>query len=55
MQAIWNDIIIAKAPRKELIYIEGNWYFPPGSVKQEYLRKNPTSLYLPLEGCLPIL
>jgi uncharacterized protein (DUF427 family) len=42
MQAIWNGTVIAEAPKDELIYIEGNWYFPPSSVRQEYLRKSPT-------------
>lgn len=40
MKAIWNNITIAEAPKEELIKIEGNWYFPPSSIKQEYLRKN---------------
>jgi uncharacterized protein (DUF427 family) len=28
MKAIWNDTIIAEAAKEDLIYIEGNWYFP---------------------------
>jgi len=42
MKAIWNDKIIAEAPKDELIYIEGNWYFPPGAVKTEYLLPSET-------------
>ncbi len=42
MQAIWHGQVIAEAPKDELIYMEGNWYFPPSSVKQEFLRKSDT-------------
>lgn len=38
MKALWNDKVIAEADRKDLIYIEGNYYFPPESIKKEYLR-----------------
>lgn len=36
MKAIWNNVVIAEANKEELIYIEGNWYFPPSAIKQEY-------------------
>jgi uncharacterized protein (DUF427 family) len=36
MKAIWNDAVIAEADKSDLIYIEGNWYFPPDSLKKEY-------------------
>lgn len=36
MQAIWHDTVIADAPKEDLIRIEGNWYFPPDSIKREY-------------------
>lgn len=35
MKAVWNETVIAEAPREELIRIEGNWYFPPASIKRE--------------------
>jgi uncharacterized protein (DUF427 family) len=50
MQAIWNDTIIAEAPQEDLIYIEGNWYFPPASVKQAYLQKSDTPYTCPWKG-----
>ena len=50
MKAIWNDKIIAEAPRQELIYIEGNLYFPPHSLKQNYFRKSPTPYICPWKG-----
>lgn len=36
MKALWNDTIIAEAPKEDLIRIEGNWYFPPASLKREF-------------------
>jgi uncharacterized protein (DUF427 family) len=50
MKAIWNDIVIAEAPQEELIYIEGNWYFPPTSIKPEYFTKSPTPYTCPWKG-----
>lgn len=38
MQAIWNNKVIAEADKKNLIYIEGNWYFPPKALKKEYFK-----------------
>jgi uncharacterized protein (DUF427 family) len=50
MKAIWNDKVIAEADQADLIYIEQNWYFPPASVKLEYLRKSPTPYTCPWKG-----
>ena len=36
MQAKWNGAIIAEAPKEDMIRIEGNWYFPPESLKREF-------------------
>lgn len=36
MKAIWNDTVVAEADRKDLIYIEGNWYFPKEALKKEF-------------------
>ena len=38
MKALWNGAVIAEAPKEELIRIEGNWYFPPGSLKREFFK-----------------
>ncbi|QYU67810.1 DUF427 domain-containing protein [Leptolyngbya sp. 15MV] len=35
-RASWNGTVIAESDRFELV--EGNVYFPPGTVKPEYLR-----------------
>lgn len=50
MQAIWNGVVIADAPKNDLIYIEQNWYFPPSSVKQEFLQKSDTPYTCPWKG-----
>ena len=50
MRAIWNNATIADAPEDALIRIEGNWYFPPESVKKEYLRESPTPYTCPWKG-----
>ena len=50
MKVLWKDQVIAEAPKEDLIYIEGNWYFPPSSVKQEYLQKSPTPYTCPWKG-----
>lgn len=36
MKAIWHGAVIAEAPQDKLVRIEGNWYFPPASLKREY-------------------
>lgn len=40
MKAVWNGVVIAESD--ETILIEGNHYFPPSSVKREYLRDSDT-------------
>ena len=50
MKAIWNDQIIAEADKDDLIYIERTWYFPPSSVKAEFLQKSTTPYTCPWKG-----
>jgi len=38
MKATWNSTIIAEAAKEDLIRIEGNWYFPPSSLKREFFK-----------------
>lgn len=42
MKAVLDGSVIAEAPEEDLIRIEGNWYFPPASVKPGVLRESPT-------------
>lgn len=50
MKAVLDDTVIAEAPREDLISIEGNWYFPPASVRAEYLAESPTPYTCPWKG-----
>lgn len=36
MKALWNNQVIAEANKEDLIYIEGNWYFPPSAINKEF-------------------
>lgn len=42
MKATWNNVAVAEADKADLIYIEGNWYFPPASLKRECFTTNDT-------------
>jgi uncharacterized protein (DUF427 family) len=50
MKATWNGQVIAEADKADLIFIERNWYFPPSSVKMEFLRKSDTPYTCPWKG-----
>lgn len=42
MKATWNQTTIAEADKKDLIFIEGNWYFPPASIRKEFFAPSNT-------------
>lgn len=42
MKAIWNNQVIAEAEKAELIFIEGNWYFPKSSLKTQFFTPSET-------------
>ncbi len=50
MKAVVDGTVIAEAPKEELISIEGNWYFPPTSVKGDALEKSATPYTCPWKG-----
>jgi uncharacterized protein (DUF427 family) len=50
MKAVLGDVVIAESPKEDLISIEGNWYFPPSSVKSEYLVESATPYHCPWKG-----
>jgi uncharacterized protein (DUF427 family) len=50
MKAVLNETVIAEAPQEELIRIEGNWYFPPESVKSGFLVESDTPYTCPWKG-----
>lgn len=41
VKAIWNDAVIAESDAT--VVVEGNHYFPPESVRREYLRPSDTT------------
>ena len=47
-RATWNGTVIAESDA--VVSLEGNLYFPPDSVKREYLRDSPTRSACPWKG-----
>ena len=50
MKAKWNNQVIAEANKEDLISIEGNWYFPPESIKNEFFTDSSTHSTCPWKG-----
>ncbi|MFG6401952.1 MULTISPECIES: DUF427 domain-containing protein [unclassified Microbacterium] len=50
MKAVLDGVIIAEADRDDLVSIEGNWYFPPRSIREGALEKSPTPYTCPWKG-----
>ena len=48
MKAVYNNIVIAES--NECIEVEGNYYFPPESVKMEYFTKTDMHTTCPWKG-----
>jgi len=48
MKAIYKNQVIAESDNT--VVIEGNYYFPPNSVKQEFLVKSDTHTNCPWKG-----
>ena len=48
MQAIWNGAVLAESD--QTIVVEGNHYFPPESINQEYFRQSDTHTTCPWKG-----
>ena len=47
-RAIWNGVVIAESANCEKV--EGNAYFPPGSVRTQYLRASDHHTLCPWKG-----
>ncbi|HXE76244.1 MAG TPA: DUF427 domain-containing protein [Candidatus Xenobia bacterium] len=47
-KAIWNGAVLAESDRCEIV--EGNHYFPPDTVKREYLKPSDTHTVCPWKG-----
>jgi uncharacterized protein (DUF427 family) len=48
MKAIWNGQVIAESD--DTVVVEGNHYFPPKSVRFEFLRPSSTHTTCPWKG-----
>ncbi len=48
MKAIWNGVVIAESNETERV--EGNDYFPPESIKREYIEDSKTESVCPWKG-----
>ncbi len=48
MKATWNGATLAES--EETVVVEGNHYFPPESVRAEYLRDSDTHTTCPWKG-----
>ncbi len=40
-KAVWNNTVIAQSDHCE--QVEGNYYFPPDSIKKEFFQDSPTT------------
>ena len=47
-KAIWNDAVLAESDAHEIV--EGNVYFPPGSIHRAHLRESNTTTHCPWKG-----
>lgn len=50
MKAVIAGIVIAEAEKKDLVSIEGNWYFPPAAVRAGSLQRSGTPYTCPWKG-----
>ncbi|KAA3610001.1 MAG: DUF427 domain-containing protein [Calditrichaeota bacterium] len=48
MKAIWKDQVLAES--EKTIIVEGNHYFPPSSIKQEFFEKSNSHTTCPWKG-----
>ena len=48
MKAIWNNATLAESDKT--VVIEGNHYFPPDSIRQEFFQPSQTHTICPWKG-----
>lgn len=48
MKAIWNGVVLAESTDTKVV--EGNHYFPPGSIRREYFRDSDRHTTCPWKG-----
>ena len=48
MKAVWSSEVIAESDGT--VVVEGNHYFPPESVRRDFLKSSPTTTVCPWKG-----
>lgn len=48
MRAVWHNTVLAESD--DTVVVEGNHYFPPGSIRGEYLRPSDKHTTCPWKG-----
>lgn len=48
MKAIWNDAVLAES--EDTIMVEGNHYFPPETIKDQYFLESSSHTVCPWKG-----
>ena len=48
MKAVWNGTVLAESPTTEIV--EGNHYFPPEALRQQFFRRSDTRTICPWKG-----
>ena len=48
MKAIWNSQVLAESD--DTVVVEGNYYFPPESIKEEFFKESDTNTVCPWKG-----
>ncbi|WP_421656346.1 DUF427 domain-containing protein [Leptothermofonsia sp. ETS-13] len=47
-KAVWNGAVLAESNQYEIV--EGNYYFPPDTIKREYFKDSNTHTTCPWKG-----
>ncbi|MEM9136636.1 MAG: DUF427 domain-containing protein [Cyanobacteria bacterium P01_F01_bin.42] len=47
-KAVWKDVVLAESDR--CVQVEGNAYFPPDSINEEYFQPSSTHTTCPWKG-----
>jgi uncharacterized protein (DUF427 family) len=47
-KAIWEGVVLAES--NQCVEVEGNQYFPPDTIKQEYFKPSPAHTVCPWKG-----
>jgi uncharacterized protein (DUF427 family) len=48
MKASWHNVVLAQSD--DTVVVEGNHYFPPGSINREYFKESATHTTCPWKG-----